>query len=97
MPRQLIHCDRCCIDRLNLPWPSSLYPAGEMFRARPAGVWHFSTNCPHWPDDFEEFDDDDSHVGKTCKVCLRLDAVGKSDYEEPTHSISALALMQILS
>ena len=45
---------------------------GEMFRARPAGVWHFCTNCPHWPDDFEEFDDDDSHVGKTCKVCLRL-------------------------
>ena len=65
-----------------------------MFRARPVGVWHFCTNCPL---DFEEFDDDDSHVWKTCKVCLRLDAAGKSDYEEPAYSISALALKQILS
>ena len=75
--------------RARLP---SLYPPAALV---PHGVWHFSTNCPHWPDDFEEFDDDDSHVGKTCKACLRLDAVGKSDYEEPAHSISALALKQI--
>ena len=68
-----------------------------MFRARSGGVWHFCTNCPHWPLDFEEFDDDDSHVGKTCKVCLRLDAAGKSDCEEPAYSLSAFALKQILS
>ena len=68
-----------------------------MFRARSGGVWHFCTNCPHWPLDFEEFDDDDSHVGKTCKVCLRLDPAGKSDYEEPAYSLSAFALKQILS
>ena len=68
-----------------------------MFRARPAGVWHFSTNCPHWPDDFEEFDDDDSHVGKTCKVCLRLDATGECDCEEPAYSLSLAALRHTLA
>ena len=69
-----------------------------MFRARPNGVWHFCVNCPHWPDDFEEFDDDDSHVdsGQWCKVCLRLDGTGKADYEEPSYSLLSEALNRML-
>ena len=70
-----------------------------MFRARPGGAWHFCTNCPHWPDDYEEFDDDASRFSleTACKICLRLDGTQTGDYEEPAYSISALALKQILS
>ena len=39
LARQLIHCDRCCIDRLNLPRPSSRRTTCEV-RVDPDGEGH---------------------------------------------------------
>lgn len=70
-----------------------------MFRNRPGSdVWHFYTNCPHWPDDYEEYDDDASHMhdGRQCGTCLRLLAADTGNPEEPAYSEGLMGLATTL-